>query len=102
MSKWLYYPLDNHKSNTTGEQTDGVRKAISEGKHIRIGVYAASSDVKLLIKRIKRWPLILFVVRLAGWLVLIMVMLWKLFLWEKGFAKKIVDNLHSNSGRVCI
>jgi len=67
-----------------GQANDGLPFQVRDkGTHIRIGVNAARDDVKLLIKRIKRCPFIPFVVRLAGWLLSIMVRLWKLIQLEK-------------------
>jgi len=38
------------KSTTTGEQTEGDRRAVSKGTPIRLGVNAARDDVKLCLK----------------------------------------------------
>jgi len=62
----FFYLLTRCESNTTGEQAEEDRKAVRQGTHIGIGVDAAMNDVKLFIKRIRRWPFILFVFRLAS------------------------------------
>jgi len=62
----------------------------STKEHISVkGVNAGRDDVKLLIKRIKRWPLILFQVRLLGRL----IQLW-LWIMEIVSVGKVVNKVH--------
>jgi len=65
------------------------------------GVNAASDDVKLLIKSIKRWPFKLWLVRLLCRLVSISGWIMEIDSVGKG-SVKIKINFRYNIGRICI
>jgi len=66
-SKIVLFTSDHCKSNITAEENG---KTFDKG-------YAARCDVKLLIARIKRWPFILFVIKLASCRIMIIGLNWK-------------------------
>jgi len=65
--KIILFTSEHRKSNTTGKQTEEKRKTVSEGTRNCKVFNAARCDWKLLIKRIKRWHFILFVIKQANW-----------------------------------